>query len=71
MLVRWHNGEKKVWSVVRFPTVNDERGRQLHRELIELKTEYTELTNRVKGLFGVPGLQTLTARVEIENRGCH
>ena len=39
MLIRWHNGEKKVWSVVHVPTVADEDGRQLHRELIELKSE--------------------------------
>jgi transposase len=56
MLIRWHNGEKRVWSVVRVPTVADEDGRQLHRELIELKGERTELANRIKGLLAGLGL---------------
>ena len=34
MLIRWHTGEKKVWSVLHVPTVADEDRRQLHRELI-------------------------------------
>ena len=49
MLIRWNNGERKVWSVVHVPAVADEEGRQLHRELIELKAERTELLNRIKG----------------------
>lgn len=56
MLIRWHNGEKKVWSVVRVPAVADEDRRQLHRELIELKAERTELLNRIKGLLAGLGL---------------
>jgi transposase len=59
MLIRWHNGEKKVWSVVHVPTVADEDRRQLHRELIELKAERTELLNRIKGLLAGLGLGTL------------
>ena len=34
MLIRYHDGESKVWSVVRIPTVEDEDRRQPHRELI-------------------------------------
>jgi transposase len=56
MLIRWHNGEKDVWKVVHVPTVADEDGRQLHRELIELKSERTELANRIKGLLAGLGL---------------
>jgi len=56
MLIRWHNGEKKVWSVVHVPTVDDEDRRQLHRELIELKAERTQLANRIKGLLAGLGL---------------
>ena len=59
MLIRWHNGEKKVWSVVHVPTVADEDGRQLHRELIELKAERTGLLNRIKGLLAGVGLSVL------------
>lgn len=59
MLIRWHNGEKKVWSIVHVPTVADEDRRQLHRELIELKSERTELLNRIKGLLAGLGLSIL------------
>jgi len=36
LLLRYHGGEGKVWSVVRVPSVADEDARQLHRELQEL-----------------------------------
>jgi transposase len=69
MLIRWHNGEKKVWSVVHIPTAADEDRRQLHRELIELRAERTELINRMKGLLAGLGLNIavddkLTERLE-------
>jgi transposase len=56
MLIRLHNGEKKVWSVVHVPSVDDEDCRQLHRELIELKAEQSGLANRTKGLLVGSGL---------------
>jgi transposase len=59
MLIRWHNGEKKVWKVVHVPTVANEDDRQLHRELIELKNERTEMVNRIKGLLATLGLDIL------------
>src|SRR6516165_7966456 len=59
MLIRWHNGERNVWSVVRVPTVTDEDCRQLHRELIELKADRTELLNRMKGLLAGLGLSVV------------
>ena len=42
--------------MVHVPTVDDEDRRQLHRELIELKAERTELANRIKGLLAGLGL---------------
>jgi transposase len=56
MLIRWHHGEEKGWSVVRVPTVEDEDRRQLHRELIRLKAERTGHDNRIKGLLAGLGL---------------
>jgi transposase len=56
MLIRWHLGERKLWGVVRVPTADDEDRRQLHRELIELKAQRTEHTNRIKGLLAGLGL---------------
>src|SRR5437660_8143882 len=48
MLLRYHAGERAVWSVVRVPTVEEEDRRQLHRELRTLKQERTRVANRMK-----------------------
>jgi transposase len=56
MLVRWTQGERDVWGVVRVPTVEEEDGRQLHRELEELRQEQTGHSNRIGGLLASQGL---------------
>jgi len=56
MLIRWHQGEKNVWSVVQVPSVLDEDRRQLHRDLGEMKGERTQHSNRIKGLLAAYGL---------------
>jgi len=56
MLIRYHGGEHKLWSVVRIPTPDDEDRRQPHRELIAVKGRRTEHTNRIKGLLASLGL---------------
>jgi transposase len=58
LLLRYHNGERKVWSVVRVPSVRDEDARQLHRELEALKDERTSHVNRIKGLLASQGLES-------------
>src|SRR5438552_4978900 len=45
MLMRYHTGERRVWSVVRVPTVQQEDGRRLHRELERLTREQTAHCN--------------------------
>jgi len=47
---------KKVWSVVRVPTVEQEDRRHLHRELASAKKDRTRVTNRMKGLLANQGL---------------
>ncbi len=56
MLMRYHLGEKKVWSVVRVPSVKAEDERQLHREMMALKRERTRHINRIKGLLVSQGV---------------
>jgi transposase len=56
MLIRYHNGESSVWSVVRVPSPVAEDARHLHRELITLKRDRTRTTNRIKGLLAAQGL---------------
>ena len=65
MLCRYHAGERKVWSVVNVPSVQDEDHRQLHRGLKDLQRQRTECSNRIKGLLASLGL---TAAVDAKFR---
>ena len=55
---------KKVWSVVRVPTVEEEDRRHLHRELQSAKRDRTRVTNRIKGLLANHGL-TLNLKADV------
>jgi transposase len=57
MLMRYDNGERKLWSVVRVPTVEQEDSRQLHRDLVALRSERTRHINRIKGLLASYGVR--------------
>jgi transposase len=59
MLARYHNGEKKVWSVVHVPSVEAEDQRHLHRQLLAFKADRTRHTNRMKGLLAGQGVRLL------------
>jgi transposase len=59
LLIRSHHGERKVWSVVRPPSVEDEDRRQLHRGLKDLQNQRTECSNRIKGLLAALGLDVV------------
>lgn len=56
MLIRYYQGEPKVWSVVHVPSAEVEDQRQLHRELMALKREQTHHINRMKGLLASQGV---------------
>jgi transposase len=56
MLMRYHSGEKKAWSVVHVPTASVEDHRHLHRELADLKAQRTQHTNRIKGYLANQGI---------------
>ena len=57
LLLRHRAGsQKKVFSVVRVPTVEQEDRRHLHRELCSAKQDRTRVTNRMKGLLANQGL---------------
>jgi len=57
MLVRYLNGERKAWSVLHIPSVEDEDARRIHREIKRLKKERTSHTNRIKSLLVLHGIQ--------------
>lgn len=56
MLMRYQQGEKKVWSIVHVPSPEEEDQRQLHRELLAVKAERTRHSNRIKGLLSSQGV---------------
>jgi transposase len=64
LLMRYHGGETKVWSIVRVPSAAAEDARQLHRELEQLKDERTSHSNRLKGLVASQGLTLATVNMK-------
>ena len=56
MLLRYHGGERLLWSVVNVPSVEDEDGRHLHRDLEVLKKERNMHRNRIKSLLIQQGI---------------
>jgi transposase len=56
LLMRYHHGEREVWSVVHVPAPEDEDRRQVHRDRDQLVRERTEHSNRIKGLLANVGL---------------
>ncbi len=57
MLVRWHNGERKVWGVGRVPSGQEEDARQVHRELVSLKRSRTRRQNVIRSLLVLHGVR--------------
>ena len=55
-LVRYHNGEQDVWSVVRVPSVEAEDARQLHREIGVLQREQQQHRMRIQSLLFLHGI---------------
>jgi transposase len=66
MLIRYHRGEKKVWSVVHVPSRETEDKRHLHRQLGTLKKDRTRYINRIKGLLAVQGVRIPVGRDFLE-----
>ena len=57
MLIRYHGGERRVWSVVRVPTPEQEDARRAHRELGRLGRERTAHINRIRALLVLQNLR--------------
>jgi len=66
MLIRYCNGEKKVWSVVHVPSVEVEDQRHLHRQMLAFKADRTRHTNRIKGLLASQGVAVPLTRDFLE-----
>ncbi len=57
MLLRWHTGERRVWSVLHEPSAQQEDERRVHRERERLARERTAHTNRIGSLLVLHNLR--------------
>jgi len=57
LLLRYHRGERRVWSVVREPTAQEEDARRTHREIGRLMHERIAHTNRISSLLVLHNLR--------------
>lgn len=57
LLIRHHLGDKKVFSVVRVPSEEEEDRRHLQRGFATLKKEKTRTTNRIRALLNTQGVR--------------
>lgn len=65
MLVRYHQGDRRTWSVVHPPTLEEEDFRHLHRSLVATKRDRTRANNRIRGLLASQGIQPESLRAAI------
>ena len=56
LLARYQQGDRRVWRVVRVPSVDEEDARQLHRTRETVQQDRNRLINRLKGLMTTQGL---------------
>jgi transposase len=61
-LVRFHSGDRRVWSVVRVPPPEAEDLRHNDRELTRLSDERTAASNGIKGLLKTQGIRLSSVR---------
>src|SRR3989441_2456096 len=57
MVMRYAQGERHVWQVVKVPSVEAEDHRHLHRDLETLKQERASTTTRIQGLLSSQGIR--------------
>jgi len=57
LLARYVHGDRRVWRVVRVPTVTEEDARQLPRTAESLTRDRTRLVNRLKALLATQGVR--------------
>jgi transposase len=56
LLARDQQGDRRVWRVVRVPSVDEEDARQVHRTRETVQQDRNRLINRLKGLLTTQGL---------------
>ena len=67
MLIRYKNGEQKLWSVLHIPTPEQEDVRRISREIERLKKERTGHMNRIQSLLVLHGIHLVVGRYFLKN----
>jgi transposase len=62
LLIRWAQGEQKVWSVVRVPTPAAEAARQVIREIETARQDRLRVRNRLQALLATQGIRCALTR---------
>ncbi|MEP7306190.1 MAG: transposase [Acidobacteriota bacterium] len=57
LLLRWHGGERKVWSVVHVPSPEAEAHRQGTREIATVREDRKCVRNRIQALLATQGIR--------------
>lgn len=57
LLLRWAQGERKVWSVVHVPPPDVEAARQLTREIDTVREDRKRVRNRIQALLATQGIR--------------
>ena len=57
LLMRWAQGERKVWSVVAVPTPAAEAARQLAREIATVREDRKRVRNRIQAILATQGIR--------------
>jgi transposase len=57
LLMRWAQGERKVWSVVHVPTPAAEAARQLSREIDTVREDRKRVRNRIQAFLATQGIR--------------
>lgn len=57
LLLRFVQGDRRVWHEVRVPTVSEEDARHVHRTWETVQQDRNRLINRLKGLLATQGVQ--------------
>ena len=55
--LRWHGGERKVWSVVHVPSPEAEAHRQATREIATVREDRKCVRNRIQALLATQGIR--------------
>jgi transposase len=57
LLLRWHGGERHVWSVVHVPSPEAEAQRQVTREITTVREDRKRVRNRIQALLATQGIR--------------